>query len=228
MPDKFNNDTAEQLIKYMDNELNINDRIIMEKLLQTNTALQHAAHSIKPAAKIIKPKLFFKTFMRVAAVFFIAAAGYAVFLYSSTSGQSVYNNNFIAYHLPSTRGSETVSNLNALYNNGNYNDVIKSFSFTQPKTQQAYFLAAQSYLQLNKTTDAINAFKAVETVNANSSVKYYEQETDYYLMLAYIKNGEIQLAEQKLDKITSNKQHLFYKNAKSISKTKLQILKWKN
>ena len=42
----------------------------------------------------------------------------------------------------------------------NYNDAIKIFDSIQDKNQQDYFIAAQSYLQLNNPTAAINAFKA--------------------------------------------------------------------
>ena len=56
--------------------------------------------------------------------------------------------------------------------------------------------------------------RLIENLNNNSSEKYFEQETDYYLMLAYIKSGEINQAKRQLDKITSNKQHMFYNNCK--------------
>ena len=116
----------------------------------------------------------------------------------------------------------------SLYNAGNYDDVIKSFNSTQNKTQEDYFITAQSYLQLNNAAAAIDAFKQVENLNNNSTEKYFQQETDYYLMMAYVKNGQIVLAEQLLDKITANKQHLFYDKAKNISRIKLKILEWKN
>ena len=189
---------------------------IKKRVQRIHSEFMQEAKPVKEVkTKVINSTSFFKTFMRVAAVFFIAVAGYGVFLYSSTSNQSEYDNNFITYYAATIRGNESVNTLSAIYNNGNYNEVIKSLSAIQNKTQQDYFIAAQSYLQLNKTTDAINAFKAMEDLNNNSSQKYFEQETDYYLMLAYIKNGGIKLAEQKLDKITSNKQHLFYNKAKN-------------
>ena len=41
--------------------------------------------------------------MRVAAVFFIAVAGYSIFQYSTTNTQDVFNDNFINYQLPVTQ-----------------------------------------------------------------------------------------------------------------------------
>ncbi len=193
-----------------------------------NEYMQAIQPEKKETAKVIKHTSFLKTFMRVAAVFFIAIAGYGTFLYSSTTNQSEYNNNFIAYHASVSRGNGAINDLTALYNTGNYDDVIKSFNSKQNKTQQDYFLAAQSYLQLNNAAAAIDAFKQVENLNNNSTEKYFQQETDYYMAMAYIKNGQVDLAREKLDRIKADKQHLFYDKAKSISSTKLKILEWKN
>ena len=72
-------------------------------------------HTIQPekkeTAKVIRPISFFKTFMRVAAVFVIVIAGYTVFLYSSTTNQSEYDSSIIKYHASVSRGNETVNNL---------------------------------------------------------------------------------------------------------------------
>ena len=114
-----------------------------------------------------------------------------------------------------------------MYNSGSYQKVISAVSLKEHKSQKDYFLAAQSYLQLNDADAAINAFKQVEDINQKTNEKYFVYETDYYLALAYIKAGNIEKAEQQLNKITSNKQHPFYNQAKSITRTKLFILKLK-
>ena len=189
--------------------------------------VEEVKHEKGSTAKIIKSNAFLRTLIKAAAVLIVVIAGYGVFQYTSTTNQSVYNKNFIAYQLPVNRSSEKQDNLDALYNAGNYNAVINAFTEMQQKNQKDYFLAAQSYLQLNNTNAAIDAFQQVEHINNSSTDKYFVQETDYYLLLAYIKAGKIDLAEKQLDKITSNKQHLFYTKAKDISRTKLMMLKWK-
>jgi uncharacterized protein YxeA len=178
-------------------------------------------------AQAVKHQSFFKTFMRIAAVFFVVIAGYGIFQYASTTNQSVYNDNFISYQLPVNRGADQTDNMDALYNAGNYNAVINAFDAKQSKNQKDYFLAGQAYLQLNNANAAISNFREVENLNSKSTEKYFEQETDYYWMLAYIKAGKIEDAERLLDKITSNPQHLFYDKAKDISRIKLTMLKWK-
>jgi len=153
--------------------------------------------------RVANNKPIFKTFMRIAAVFIVAVIGYGVFQYVSTTNQSVYNANFISYRLPVTRGMGQAENLDTLYNAGNYKAVIDAFDAKQSKNQKDYFLTGQAYLQLNDADAAISAFKQVEDINNKSTEKYFEQETDYYLMLAYIKAGKIEEAEGLLSIITS-------------------------
>jgi tellurite resistance protein len=178
-------------------------------------------------AKVIKPAFGFKTFMRIAAVFILVVAGYGVYQYTATNNESLFADNFINYQLPLTRGAEQADDLDALYNANNYMAVIAAVNGKQQKTQKDYFLAAQAYLQTNDATAAIAAFKNVEQLNSTATDKYFVQETDYYLALAYIKEGNIDEAGKQLNKITFNKQHMFYSKASEISSTKLTILKWK-
>ncbi|QEC68431.1 hypothetical protein FRZ67_14370 [Panacibacter ginsenosidivorans] len=178
-------------------------------------------------AKIIKPAFGIKTFMRIAAVLILVIAGYGVYQFTSTSNDSLYKANFETYQLPVMRGETTTNSIDSLYNANNFTAVIATASSKPVKTQKDYFLTAQSYLQTNNASAAINAFKNVEQLNNTSAEKYFVQETDYYLALAYIKANDIYAAEKQLSKITANKQHMFYSKAKEISSTKLMILKWK-
>lgn len=178
-------------------------------------------------AKIIKPAFGLKTFMRIAAVFILVVAGYGVYQYTAINNESVFLDNYISYQLPVTRGAQQTDDLNDLYNASNYTAVIAAVNGKQQKTQKDYFLQAQAYLQTNDANAAISAFKNVEQLNSTATDKYFIEETDYYLALAYIKAGNINEAEKQLNKITANKQHMFYSKASQISNTKLMILKWK-
>ncbi len=189
--------------------------------------LQQAKPESAPAPKVARNSSFFKNFMRIAAILIVVIAGYGVLQYSTTTSQSVYNDAYITYQLPVNRGEENKNQLAEFYKANNYKAVISSFNKIEPKNQEAYFLLGQSYLQTNNADEAINAFKQVEKLNENSDEKYFLQETDYYLMLAYIKNSKIELAQQKLDEILAQPQHLFYNKAKQISRTKMTMLKLK-
>ena len=255
MQDNSTDDITDLMIRYADNEVNADEKTAFENLLQQDknlderyqlllTAkqairaqglkqrvqglhkqyLQEVEPVEKQEAKIIRPS-FFKTFMRVAAVFILAVFGYGVFEYTTTDNQSLYNENFTQYQLPVNRGEGNTDMIDSLYSTQNYMAVISSAIAQSQSNQKDYFLAAQSYLKLNNTNKAIEFFEKIESINDTASQKYFADETDYYLALAYIKNNNIDKAEKQLDKITSDKQHLFYNKAKEISKTKLTVLK---
>jgi tetratricopeptide (TPR) repeat protein len=166
--------------------------------------------------------------MRVAAVLIFVVAGYGVFEYSTTDNDSLYESSFINYQYNIIRGKEQSQQIDSLYNAENYNAVLTAFNTNAQKEQKDYFLAAQSYLHLNKPEEAISAFQQIEKMNASTDQKSFVDETDFYLALAYIKAGRIAEAEKRLNKITSDKQHLFYNNAENISRFKLKILELKN
>jgi len=180
-----------------------------------------------PTAKVIKASNPLKAFMRIAAALILVVAGYGVYQYTATTNSSLYEDNFISYQLPVTRGNVQETNIDSLYHAKRYDAVIAAVSAKQSKTQEDYFLAAQSALMLNNANAAIEDFQKIELLNNNSSDKYFAEETDYYLALAYIKANRIEEAKKQLEKITSNRQHAYYNKAKEISSMKLTILEWK-
>lgn len=184
----------------------------------------------KETAKIIKPVFGtgVKTILRIAAVFIFAVAGYAVYEYSTTSNESVYADNFIKYQLPVSRGeSQSQQSIDSLFSANNFSGVIEVFKIITGKNQKDYFLAALASLETGNSQSAIDDLKNVQQLNSNSPEKYFEQETDYYLVLAYIKAGNIEEAQKQLNMIKANKQHMFYQKASEISSAKLGILKMK-
>lgn len=181
-------------------------------------------------AKVIKPSFgnSAKIILRIAAVFIFAVAGYAVYEYSTTSNDSVYADNFIKYQLPVSRGEgQAQQSIDSLFSANNFSGVIEVFKPIAIKKQKDYFLAALASLETGNSQSAIDDLKSVQQLNSTSTEKYFEQETDYYLTLAYIKAGNIDEAEKQLNIIKANKQHMFYQKANEISSTKLRILKMK-
>lgn len=184
----------------------------------------------KETAKVIKPSFgnSAKIILRIAAVFIFAVAGYAVYEYSTTSNESVYADNFIKYQLPVSRGeSQPQQSIDSLFSANNFSGVIEVFKTITDKNQKDHFLAALASLETGDSQSAIDDLKNVQQLNSNSPEKYFEQETDYYLALAYIKAGNIEEAQKQLNIIKANKQHMFYQKASEISSTKLGILKMK-
>ena len=130
--------------------------------------------------------------------------------------------------MPVSRGKgQAQQSIDSLFSANNFSGVIEVFKTITDKNQKDYFLAALASLETGDSQSAIDDLKNVQQLNSNSTEKYFEQETDYYLALAYIKAGNIEEAEKQLGIIKANKQHMFYQKTNEISSTKLEILKMK-
>ena len=166
--------------------------------------------------------------IRVAAIVILILAFYSVFRYMNTTNEKVYANNFIAYKLTVSRGE--VSNetgIDSLYISGNYDGVVNAVAQQQTPTQKEMFLAGIAYLEKNNANKAIDALKNVQELNKQQHAQLYSEEADYYLLLAYIKAGNIDAAQLQLHLILADKNHAYYQKAKDISSTDLKILKMK-
>lgn len=256
MPDNFiNDDMIEKLIRFADGECNDAEKNEIEQLLQYNTALRERYENILSAktaikslglkqriaklqteflneqtqskTKAIAPVNTFRIFMRVAAILIVMAGGYAAYQYAAISDESVFEKNYTGYMLPITRGSNSQTTIDSLYSAGNFTAVQKHFITTANKTPQDYFLAAASYLQTGNASAAITNFKTLQQLNNTATEKYFVQETEYYLALAYIRNGNIDEAQELLQIIKNNSLHIYYNNAKAISDLQLKMLRWK-
>lgn len=167
--------------------------------------------------------------LRIAAIFFMAVAGYGIFRYSTTNSESFYNKNYITYSLPSVRGENVNdSKMDSLYRAGQYAEAAALYTTLQTPDTENHFIAGLCYLKTGNATAAVNAFEKLQAINANSAEKHFEQETEYYLALAYIKAGRVADAEKLFNKIKSDKQHLYYKKVSEMSSLDLLILQWKN
>lgn len=181
-------------------------------------------------AKIIRPSISgrIKMIASIAAIFIVIIAGYVLYEYSTTSNESVYADNFMSYQLPVLRGEPSSGYPDSLFNTGNFPGLIKAEETKQQLSQKEEFLLGLSYLQTGETNKAIVHLQTLQKMNSASTEKYFTDESDYYLALAYIKAGNILEAQDMLNKIASNPKHLYYARAKEVSKTALIILKWKN
>ncbi|WP_019986370.1 tetratricopeptide repeat protein [Rudanella lutea] len=165
---------------------------------------------------------------RIAASGLLLLLGYGTFQYATTNVGTLYSAKFIKYELPNTRGSEEAkTSLDVLYQAGNYDAVIEAFMTSPTQTQRDQFLTAMAYLQKEQYGQAIERFSTLRTLNEQNNRQLFEQESDYYLALAYLGNERIDEAYSLFKKIKNTPRHLYNQNVTEQDLWKLNLLRWK-
>ncbi|MEP7231336.1 MAG: hypothetical protein ABI691_13840 [Ginsengibacter sp.] len=161
--------------------------------------------------------------LRIAAAVLIIAGSAIFYQYITLSSTSLYEKNFSSYTLHENRGADNKSVLQAAYESANYTAAINSFEKTPIKNTQDYFLAGNAYLYLDKPSDAIQCFLAIQQLNNQQQTHQYTDDAEYYLAMSYLKNNEPAKALLLFEQIHTDKNHLY--NSK-VSSWFLQKIKW--
>jgi hypothetical protein len=197
----------------------------LHKIYYKPEAAEHAAKVIP--IKPVRPMR--AVLLRAAAAVIVLMMGYGVYFYTATTAGSVYDRHYTSYQLPVNRAGENrAAGTDSLFMAGNFDAVISNWKQPGEKSRHERFLTAMAFLEKNQPADAIRLLQDLRQENSRSAEKVFEDESDYYLAMALIKNGDIQEAVKLLDLIKNNPQHLFHKKAKKISGLRLKILEMKN
>ena len=166
---------------------------------------------------------------RIAASVLVGLLGYGTYQYTDLNKNGVYADKFISYQLPTTRGSgDNLSPLNELYQSGEYAAVIRNFSALSSKAPSDYFLTGIACLQRHQYDQAIDKFTALRALNKQQGEAYFNEETDYYLALAYLGAGKIDKAYTLFKSIHNAPRHLFGELVTDLDLLKLNILRLKD
>jgi len=162
--------------------------------------------------------------MRVAAALLIGLLGYGAIQYATLSPQSVYEEQHLSYQLPISRSTEyKMSQLDSLYQQQDYQAVIQLFEDQTETSRRDIFLAGLAYLETNHYEQAIANFTQLQST-AGSDAATFQQETDYYLALAYLKSAQTEQALELFEKIKAQKDHLYQNNISATDLWKLRLL----
>ena len=165
---------------------------------------------------------------RVAAGLLLLMVSYGVLQFATVSSNNLYESLYTVYHLPVTRGYELgYTHLDSLYLRQDYNEVVVHYELLEEKTGRDHFMVAMAAMELEDYRAAIDGFKRVRDHNQKASPQYFEQETDYYLALSHLKNGDFKQALYLLEKINEDESHLYHSAVPNKIIIKLQMLLWK-
>lgn len=238
----------EILARYLDGELEDEERAMLEQRLLSEPSLQdeldrltisikgirlygireqvaaiHKEESIKlqKPARVIPFRKPARMLMAVAAVFIVMLTSAVIYL-STLSGDTLYSASFVDYSVSSNRSFETNSPVKEAYQQHRYNDVITMSKQQGNETEEEKLLTGLSYLHTNQYGAAETIFSSL--LNAIN----YAQDASYYLGLTYLKDKQYDKALAILKQIHDNPNHLYHQQVSEATITKIKWLRWKS
>jgi hypothetical protein len=170
--------------------------------------------------------IMYRTSLRVAAMLLLIVGSAALYKYISVNDRSVYDKQFLNYELTNTRGAENRESVTEAYRSGNWNEVVKTYYNGKEKTNKNTFLAAMSEMQLNHFQAAVTLFE--EVLYNKSEDHSFQEETEYYLSLAYLMNHQDLKGIRLINKIKADPNHTYYPLAVKVSGIDMKIITLKN
>jgi tetratricopeptide (TPR) repeat protein len=163
--------------------------------------------------------------MRIAAGLLLLLTGYTTVQYFNSTGSAFYKSMHNTYHASENRSiiTEPSSELVEAYKKGNYASVINAFTQLRNPGNREMFFAGNSYLETNNALKAITLFEKVLDRNKTTGELLYQDEAEYYLAMAHLKNNDTDKALPLLYKIADETGHTYHHK---IDKFVLFKMKW--
>lgn len=152
---------------------------------------------------------------------FVSIGGYKFY---KLSPENLYDESFVAYNLSNVRSNEVpVSDIEKMYKEQNFTGIIKEAKKKVDLPEKDYLLTGLAHMELNDPFSAIYFFKKV-TANTSS---WYQQDAEYYLAMAYLKNHDYDLAISLMQKIRHHPEHIYSNQFSTTFIRKVKLLKWR-
>ena len=158
----------------------------------------------KPGTAITR--MIFQYSFRVAAILIILFGISALYQYYTGTPEKLFSEKFQAFELRELRGVSG-NHLEDLYKAGNTGAVITRFNNLSNPLAEDYFLAGNAFLNSHQPKKAIEAFLNLQQINNSSNQHLFEEDTEYYLALAYLDNGQVTQALPIMEKIHVDPSH---------------------
>lgn len=187
-------------------------------------AKKTSAQEEPSAAKVItmSPRSFA---LRIAAGFLLILTGYTLFQYSNSSSGKLYESMHNTYAVTETRSalSEPKSEIVDAYKKGDYKTVITLFDrFTNPGNRELFF-AGNAHLEAGDLNKSIELFERILQQNKATGELLYQDEAEYYLAMAHLKNKDTEKALPLLEAIADEPAHTYHNK---IDRFTLFKVKW--
>lgn len=165
--------------------------------------------------------------VRMAAAVLLLLVGVGSYKFFTVNATRVYEQAFIEYTLPTTRGQATITNIEQVYRAQNWAGVVATVNRLSLHDNKALFLSGFAHLQLKQYAAASLLFEKVLANNTQANDDLYRDEAQFYLALSELAGNNTSGAVQLFQQIQADKGHKYHQQASKIGYFDLQILKIK-
>jgi hypothetical protein len=229
-----NSTHTEQLIQFMDGELQAGKLPEVVKTIEENPSVRQELENLILAKKAIQIyglkarissihgemmqemktpdtgliRTIYRYGLRIAAVILILFGLSALYQYISVTPEKLFSENFHAFVMRQTRGSANTS-LEDLYEKGDMNGLIQQFGRLKSPEATDCFLAGNAFLSIHRPAEAIATFIRMQQINKTNNTHYFDEDVEYFLALSYLANNEPSKALPLFEKIHTDPDHPF-------------------
>jgi tetratricopeptide (TPR) repeat protein len=142
-------------------------------------------------------------------------------LLQPTSPERLYTSNYESMANvvdPLARGESDRLSAYQLYENGRYSEAVDSFKTIDP-SQNKFFYEGLCYLQLEDVNQSILKFEN----GLKLPPEGLKENLEWYLLLAYIKKGEVQKAIEYVRELKENPTHQFLQKIEQMEQELLEM-----
>lgn len=250
------NSREEQLQKYLDGELQPEEKGELEAQLSADPALRDQLKDLEAAREAIRfyglqqqvgrihtammdelqprarPAVNIRRFLRyasaVAAGVLLVIGGILAYDFFTLSPEKVFASHYQRYEIGSLRGNDSagLSPVEDAYARNNYGEAINTW-YNRPFTPRETLLRGMSYMELKQDSSAVTAFLTVIRGSQTDSASLLKNDAEYYLALAYIRLKKYNEALDLLRAIRTDKEHLYHDRVSAKWLRQVRMLKRK-
>ena len=179
-----------------------------------------------PTGAVIRS--MYRNVMRVAASILVLAVGLSTYKYAVTSSAGLYEKYYSSYELNATRGTGAQDAIDQAYASKNWASVTTLFKAVKERNNKSYFLAGMADLESKRYDEAIEKFKKIMALNAQSGDDTFQDQAEFYLAMSWLAKDDVKEAMPLLKKIQADKSHLYYDVVVRMSSLDLRIAQYKS
>jgi hypothetical protein len=172
-------------------------------------------------------RTLYRTSLRIAALFMLLAGIAILYKYMTVNNQSVYEKQFTGYELSNTRGQSDVNVLSDAFLNKKWKEVTGIYESEPVHSNKSRFLAGMAEMQQDHFSQAVAIFENLLGNTIKTGDVSYQEESEYYLSLAYLMNHEVDKSVRMMNKIKADPGHVYYPQVSKISSIDLKIIELK-